>query len=1004
MQILFVKKLSLLNSFFNGKVLGSWYFLNLGKVPNVVAALITDLEIKCHYLSSKASHIFMSRKMKYGKHANSVKIMTENTGQIDLNADAVLFDRENDVVGIKPSKSNADSSVGVSCSGNLSDDPGAVVVPDQEPFQVGDDDSVLYGLNHGCDVIISGNGEEGFGEELGLVDVGVVGKDCDGKERDVVCGMEKHEDEKSGIGFSDGVMLDYGGPEPEPNEGLIIEFNDDFRGENAIGVIENGLLSTEVAVNNVAQGGDNGASGKNEDAMDVSENAMNFSVNDRLGMEVVANNVAQGCDNDAAEKIENAALVNLSALVEGDNERNLVDSLVDKDGLKSTAEIATYQLQNVIPCIEAVNVNAEESLHVKDLLRNCLEPALQVDAPVKVMHNQNMVADVVEKRVFENNQNMVADVVGGNLVVDLNSCTNMQEVGMNQGSVFSEWNLCLSDLVWGKVTGHPWWPGQIFDASAASDKAKRHLKKDCYLVAYFGDQTFAWTDVSMIKPFLAHFSQMEKQSNLKNFHHAVNCALDEVSRLVEFDLSCPCIPDDVYFKLKTQIISNAGINNQLSRRNGVEKSINSMSFEPMKLVNYVKSLAQSPLRASDRLDSVIAQAQLSSFYRSKGYFQLAEFKVLGGLFENDMQTLTEREIEQFDYQTCVGHSLQEYKSNSGYKKRHGKKHKLMSDLMSERRLFISNDEHAPEHEAKPVPRRRGRKRKTASKTSENCFPNSQNEKIYQIQHASISEMKSQLCLAARNPTGESFSSDMVQFFAEFRNSISLLSASLDKKMFLQQMHDVETEATSMVGLPSMTSTMEPCIDSYWTDRIIQSIPGKQSTTKYQNERVIFLPETLTDASPVSFKLLPSAEITTTLGFNQQDTNEILESESSKPKPAAEHLDESSTQGFCPTALTLKFSNFDSVPSTTDLNKIFGRFGPLIQSKTELLERTNRARVVFLRRSDAETAFSSAGKYSIFGPSLVSYRLKILPRKPQKVTGKRGRKKRRVTNSVDGAAV
>ena len=47
------------------------------------------------------------------------------------------------------------------------------------------------------------------------------------------------------------------------------------------------------------------------------------------------------------------------------------------------------------------------------------------------------------------------------------------------------------DMVWGKVKSHPWWPGQIFDLSDSSVEAKKHLKKDRHLVAYFGDRTFA---------------------------------------------------------------------------------------------------------------------------------------------------------------------------------------------------------------------------------------------------------------------------------------------------------------------------------------------------------------------------------------------------------------------------------------------------------------------------------------------------------------------------------
>ncbi|CAJ2656614.1 serine/threonine protein kinase ATM [Trifolium pratense] len=126
--------------------------------------------------------------------------------------------------------------------------------------------------------------------------------------------------------------------------------------------------------------------------------------------------------------------------------------------------------------------------------------------------------------------------------------------------------------------------------------------------------------------------------------------------------------------------------------------------------------------------------------------------------------------------------------------------------------------------------------------------------------------------------------------------------------------------------------------------------------------------------------LPATEISPKLGLMHQDT-------------AGKHVYESS-----PTALTLKFKkHLDSIPSTMSLNNIFVRFGPLIKWKTERLEKTKRAKIVFQRRCDAEDAFSSVELNSIFGDSLQSFRLKILPNTLKKGTGKRGRKRKNQTS-------
>lgn len=100
----------------------------------------------------------------------------------------------------------------------------------------------------------------------------------------------------------------------------------------------------------------------------------------------------------------------------------------------------------------------------------------------------------------------------------------------------------------------------------------------------------------------------------------------------------------------------------------------------------------------------------------------------------------------------------------------------------------------------------------------------------------------------------------------------------------------------------------------------------------------------------------------------------------------------------PTALTIKFTNFDSIRSTTFLNNIFCHFGPLIEWKTELLPKTKGTRVVFQRRCNAETAFTNLA--TIFGTSLKSFRLKILPNTPKQGTKKRGRKRKIEQSYVD----
>ncbi|EOA31861.1 hypothetical protein CARUB_v10015088mg [Capsella rubella] len=192
-----------------------------------------------------------------------------------------------------------------------------------------------------------------------------------------------------------------------------------------------------------------------------------------------------------------------------------------------------------------------------------------------------------------------------------------------------------SDLVWAKVRSHPWWPGQVFDASAATDKAQKHFKKGSFLVTYFGDCTFAWNDASRVKPFRQYFSQMAKQSSLPDFIDAIDFALEEVSRRIEFGLACSCISEEVYQKIKTQNIINPGIRDDSSLIHGADKVSSAIFFEPANLVEYVKRLACSPsYDATDALKFVSQRAQLLAFNRWKGYTDLPQFETLQGSVES----------------------------------------------------------------------------------------------------------------------------------------------------------------------------------------------------------------------------------------------------------------------------------------------------------------------------------------------------------------------------------
>ncbi|XWS66934.1 hypothetical protein CRYUN_Cryun05aG0243100 [Craigia yunnanensis] len=573
----------------------------------------------------------------------------------------------------------------------------------------------------------------------------------------------------------------------------------------------------------------------------------------------------------------------------------------------------------------------------------------------------------------ENRSNLLNDAV------DLNQCTSTDEdVSLDVNAKPVEPEFYVSDLVWGKVRSHPWWPGQIFDRSAATAKAKKYFKRDCYLIAYYGDQTFSWNEASQIKPFRPHFSHMEKQNFMDEFHYAVGCALDEVSRQVEFGLACSCISEEAYAQVKTQVIVNAGIREESSRRDGGDRYSSAVSFDPFELVETMKALAQSPSYCEvDRLQFITSRAQLLAFHRWKGYSKLPEFQNLCGLLETDTEIPLSKEVKKCS--KLIGNDVPSVKvdkqvlSNKEKPKRHGgsshkekkiptvssKKEKSLSELIAERRLSLQNGKRKLNNKAgdRLISSSPAKKLKAVDSA---CDDSAVKQKKNNVSTGSIDKslpskrtfrVGASILRVASQLNGSIVSTPVLKHgngtsqrsaVNKLRNSIAMdLNISETCEQSLEQGIDVimgeKSARFKITGKSELTSIKDSCC----SDSIIQYLPEEQLAVDKHNQITEVSPNT-TSGKGFSIVELLFKQVRIWILNRKTVTDENLGMEAEK---RIAYSDKSCTEDLSTTALILNFSD----------------------------------------RFDAEIAFSSSGKYSILGPSLVGHRLSRLVSTPAKAS-------------------
>ncbi|CAA7050761.1 unnamed protein product [Microthlaspi erraticum] len=217
---------------------------------------------------------------------------------------------------------------------------------------------------------------------------------------------------------------------------------------------------------------------------------------------------------------------------------------------------------------------------------------------------------------------------------------------------------------------------------------------------------------------------------------------------------------------------------------------------------------------------------------------------------------------------------------------------------------------------------------------------------------SVESFVSQLHCAATDPVKENVVSESAAgFFLEFRNSSASQEAAPEK-------------VGGRRGRPSNSNAggteafeFEEMGDTYWTDRVIHN-GGEEQTPATEKG----------DYQVVPVELKPAQVKRTRRPYKRRQSQISIPLPSASDKPA--DFDENA-----PAELIMNFSETDTIPSEKSLSKMFRHFGPIRESLTEVDQENNRARVVYRKGTDAEVAYNSAGRFSIFGAKAVNYELR-----------------------------
>ncbi|RLN34600.1 uncharacterized protein C2845_PM03G17240 [Panicum miliaceum] len=505
------------------------------------------------------------------------------------------------------------------------------------------------------------------------------------------------------------------------------------------------------------------------------------------------------------------------------------------------------------------------------------------------------------------------------------------------------------DMVWGKKLNHAAWPGLVYSAGGNGTGHHGQL-----LVSYFGDKAFAWCDTAELRPYEPYFPVAELYDDGgDDFHAAVEASLDEFSRRVQDALATPARP-----------------------------------FVPADFLASIHDLAADRMGFTNRVQAAIAKAHLRAFDAFRALPDPPNYTMELGLLPltPTKSTTTDANDAAATAAPRRGRKRKEEAvrddSDEDWDPRKKGAIDSESDLDSDRKRGSRG-----RGAAAPRGRPRGRPRKTDACRGNTHLKDEEMED--RLEYPPAADMLLQLLSVAADPVNGGHGSVpvIVSFFSKHKDSEA--PSVYEDKELLETFGCKKGRKKSAGSLGPATNpeadnhlmaadgqrgrrksagslySARKAEDSYWCDIIISDFDDGDSD--YEGRKRKRHPHNTNRSANKKMKQEEAPQDVASTDHPLSDAN---------PASVDCPLDAKPADG--PAALILHFSSPEAIPSVDDINSIFRIHGPIVEGETEITKKSKIAKVVFSRRADAERAFSSSGKYSAFGPSLLTYEIQYLP--------------------------